>query len=212
MKKIGLIIFMLFSLISYSSVNNLSGLYEELNLMDKIEYNIFLKAMKGYERISDRNSNKLVIIDYTKPSVEKRFYVLDLDKKKILYESLVSHSKNTGVNEAIVFSDIPNSYQSSIGFFLTGSTYSGDFGYSLRLKGLENGINSNAERRKIVIHGASYVSEEFIEQNGFLGRTLGCPALPLNNVTNIIDTIKDGVVIFVAGNDGNYIEKSHFFN
>ena len=91
---------------------------------------------------------------------------------------------------------------------MTDTTYSGEFGYSLRLKGLEPGINSNTEKRKIVIHGAEYVSYDFIKKNGFLGRTLGCPALPKEYTGPIIETIKNGTVLFVIGNDQEYLKNS----
>lgn len=152
----------------------------------------------------------LTIIDFSKPSTEKRFYVLDMKSKKVFYETYVSHGVNIGNLNATKFSNRVNSRQSSLGFFLTNETYFGSKGYSLRLDGLEPGINSNARKRAIVIHGAEYANPDFIEKTGRLGRSWGCPALPLGLNKEIIDTIKDGSVIFVNGNDLNYAQKSKY--
>lgn len=210
MRKLYIILIFVTVYVSNFSLNNrYIDLYNSMYLKEKISYSIFEKALTGYDKISKKNKDIIVIIDYTKPATEKRFYVLDLKNKKVLYETLVSHGKNSGINQTIAFSNTPNSYQSTLGFFLTDTTYSGEFGYSLRLKGLEPGINSNTEKRKIVIHGAEYVSYDFIKKNGFLGRTLGCPALPKEYTGPIIETIKNGTVLFVIGNDQEYLKNSH---
>lgn len=209
MRKLYIILIFITVYVSNFSLNNkYIGLYNSMNLKEKISYSIFEKALTGYDKIPKKNKDIIAIIDYTKPATEKRFYVLDLKNRKILYETLVSHGKNSGINQTIAFSNIPNSYQSTLGFFLTDTTYSGEFGYSLRLIGLEPGINSNTEKRKIVIHGAEYVSYDFIKKNGFLGRTLGCPALPKEYTGPIIETIKNGTVLFVIGNDQEYLKNS----
>lgn len=211
MKKIILILVFIFMYsFSYSFSNDPKLLYHRMGLEDKITYSTFERAIIGFKKIPKKNGDVITIIDYTKPSTQKRFYVLDLKREKILYETLVSHGKNSGINETVAFSDTPNSYQSTLGFFLTDKTYSGEFGYSLKLKGLEPGINANTEARKIVIHGASYVSEDFIKKNGFLGRTLGCPALPQKDTNRIIEIIKDGTVLFVSGDDPEYIFNTSF--
>lgn len=186
------------------------AIYSQMKLEDKIGFETFSQALKGYNKISNKKNNLITIIDYTKPSTDERFFVLDLKQRKIVFQSLVSHGKNSGQNETISFSNSPNSYKSSIGFFITGNTYHGDYGYSLKLKGLEEGINSNAENRNIVIHGADYVSKNFIDQHGFLGRSLGCPALPLELNSKIIETIKNGTVLFVIGSDYKYSSKTKF--
>lgn len=209
MRKLYIILIFVTVYVSNFSLNNrYIDLYNSMYLKEKISYSIFEKALTGYDKIPKKNKDIIVIIDYTKPATEKRFYVLDLKNKKVLYETLVSHGKNSGINQTIAFSNTPNSYQSTLGFFLTDTTYSGEFGYSLRLKGLEPGINSNTEKRKIVIHGAEYVSYDFIKKNGFLGRTLGCPALPKEYTGPIIETIKNGTVLFVIGNDQEYLKNS----
>lgn len=209
MKKLYFVLFFITIYVTNFSLNNqYYDLYNNIKLKDKMSYSTFEKALTGYNKIPKKNKDIIAIIDYTKPSTEKRFYVLDLKNKRILYETLVSHGKNSGINQTIAFSNVPNSYQSTLGFFLTDVTYSGEFGYSLKLIGLEEGINSNTQARKIVIHGAEYVSNDFIKKNGFLGRTLGCPALPKELTEPIIEKIKNGTVLFVIGNDQEYLKNS----
>ncbi|MGL5123793.1 MAG: murein L,D-transpeptidase catalytic domain family protein [Fusobacteriaceae bacterium] len=204
-----LIILTLITIPSISNDYNPAYLYNEMSLNGKISYEIFEKALIGRKKISGvKNDNMMVIIDYTKLSDEKRFFVLDLENKKILYETLVAHGKNSGKKLAVKFSDMPNSYQSSLGFFITQNTYMGEFGYSLRISGLEKGINSNSKIRNIVIHGDENVSEDFVKSHMFLARTLGCPAIPLKESKEIISKIKDGTLIFIIGNDENYLKKS----
>ena len=157
---------------------DVKSVYDSLNIKGKIDYSIFQKAYLGYVQIPNKNPGVLVIIDYSKPSNEERFYVLDLNKKKLVYSTRVAHSKNSGLEIPLEFSDDPNSYQSSLGFFLTLGEYNGAYGYSLRLKGLEENINANAESRAIVIHGGNIVDDEYIKKFGFAGRSLGCPVLP----------------------------------
>lgn len=187
------------------------SLYQNMNLSNKINYKLFENAITGYEKINSKtNGSFLTIIDFSKPSTEKRFYVLDMKNKKVFYETYVSHGVNTGNLNATKFSNKIDSRQSSLGFFLTNETYFGNKGYSLRLDGLEPGINSNARKRAIVIHGADYANPDFIKKTGRLGRSWGCPALPLGLNKEIIDTIKNGSVLFVNGNDLNYAKKSKY--
>ncbi|MCX6300960.1 MAG: murein L,D-transpeptidase catalytic domain family protein [Bacteroidia bacterium] len=150
----------------------------------------------------------ITIIDFSKPSVQERFFVIDLESKQVLYKSLVAHGKNSGENLAESFSNDSRSLKSCLGFFITAETYVGKHGYSLRLDGLEPGINDNARTRTIVIHGADYVSTDFANQYGRLGRSWGCPALPINNSKEIIDKISKGSCIFVYGNDPEYLKVS----
>lgn len=210
-KLIYLIILIMLPTVAFSDAN-IKKQYRSLKLEGKIDYKNFEKAIQGYNLISDKkNKNLIAIIDYTKPSIEERFFLIDLKKNQILYNTFVAHGKNSGKNETITFSNTPNSYKSSLGFFLTENTYNGEFGYSLRLRGLEEGINSNAFERNIVIHGADYVSKNFIDQFGFLGRTKGCPALPMEINSEIINKIQGGTVVFVVGNDHHYERSSPFF-
>ena len=191
---------------------DVKSVYDSLNIKNKIDYSIFQKAYLGYVQISHKNPGVLIIIDYTKPSNEERFYVLDLNKKKLVYSTRVAHSKNSGLEIPLEFSDDPNSYQSSLGFFVTLGEYNGAYGYSLRLKGLEENINANAEDRAIVIHGGDIVEDEYIKKFGFAGRSLCCPVLPNSLTREIIDFIKHGRVLFIYGNDEEYIDESTYLS
>jgi hypothetical protein len=173
-------------------------------------------AMTVYEALAEKgqitNKNVITLIDFSQPSCKERLFVIDLDSKQILFKSLVAHGKNSGENYATSFSNNIQSHQSSPGFYLTGNPYQGSHGYSLTLKGLEKGINDNAWKRSVVIHGAPYVSEEYIEAFGRLGRSFGCPALPLEKASEIIDTIRDGSLLFIYTKDKDYCRNSRFFN
>ena len=132
--------------------------YKRLNEKD-LDYKVFKMAIKGYRKIKIKNDDNIIIIDFSKDSIEKRFYFIDLENGKIRYKTYVTHGKNSGAEKAISFSNHPNSYKSSIGFFLTRSHYNGAYGYSIRLKGLEEEFNTNAIIRGIVIHGSKEAEE-----------------------------------------------------
>lgn len=142
------------------------------------------------------NGDLLTIIDYTLPSVEPRLWVLDVAHGKVLFHELVAHGAGSGENYATRFSNAMDSRQTSLGLFKTGSTYEGGNGYSLKLEGLDPGRNDRAEERKIVMHGAWYVSADQARRYGRLGRSWGCPALPIDVARSVIDTIKDGTFVF----------------
>ena len=176
-----------------------------------ISFDIFNTAVTGLHQIENSGKkNILSIIDYSRPSTEKRFFVIDLEHKKLMYKCLVAHGKNSGDNYAKVFSNDTESLKSSLGFFLTAETYSGNHGYALKLDGLEKNINDNARVREIVIHGADYVSDAFIKKYGILGRSWGCPALPDDISKEIIDKISGGSLIFIYSNDNYYKVNSVF--
>ncbi|MEC6823088.1 peptidase [Photobacterium sp. NCIMB 13483] len=170
--------------------------YQKADLKGKIDYSVFKKAFIAYNKTRGKKKSLLTIIDYSMPSTEKRFYVIDLKSNKLLYRTYVSHGENSGRLIADDFSNRVNSHKTSLGTFLTEGTYHGGNGYSLKLNGLTRGENDNALKRFIVIHGAKYVSESFIKRNGYLGRSWGCPAIPTYLTKKIIDTIKGGSVIF----------------
>ncbi len=174
------------------------------------------QALKGYNLLRFKNvtanNSILTIIDYSKSSDARRFFVIDISKGSILFKSLVAHGKNSGTNYADSFSNKKYSYKSSIGFFLTGDTYYGKHGLSLHLTGLEKDINDNAMERAIVIHSASYVNEEFIKIHGRLGRSYGCPALSQENYEDIINTIRDKSCLFIYYPDKDYLLKSKIIN
>jgi hypothetical protein len=194
------------------SFSDFEKLYKECKLEGFITFKVFSMAMGGFGKMNLKNRDVITIIDLTKPSTEKRFFVIDLKSKKLLYDCYTAHGKNSGENYALAFSDKAGSLMSSQGFFITGETYIGKHGYSLKLDGVENGINSNAREREIVIHGADYVSGDFIKMHGRLGRSWGCPALPVELAKNIIDKIKDGTGLFIYTNDSKYIKNSEFVN
>lgn len=167
-----------------------------------LEFEVFKKAMIGYYNLKGNqlvspSKSVLSVIDFTKSSKDKRLYIIDLKSKKVLYNTLVAHGKNTGDEFARKFSNAPNSYMSSAGFYVTNNTYVGKHGLSLRISGLDEGYNTNALARAVVIHGADYVSEKFIRQTGRLGRSLGCPALPLEQTKDIIQTIAGQTALYI---------------
>lgn len=195
------------------SIDNLvHSIYDNASFKNVISYEVFNLAMKGYYKYDKFKSGIISIVDYSKPSTEKRFYVIDIEKKTLLFNTLIAHGKNTGDNIAASFANVPESLKSSLGFFKTAETYNGKHGFSLRLDGLENGINDKARDRAIVIHGANYVCDDFIKTQGRLGRSFGCPALPVTASTDIIKTISNGTCLFIYGNDGNYLKSSNFLN
>lgn len=181
--------------------------YERCKLKNKVKFAIFRKAYWGMEKLKLKK-NIITIIDFDKPSTEKRFFVIDLTNEKLLFETYTAHGKNSGSVYAKYFSNESESYKSSLGFYKTGSTYQGEHNYSMRLVGLEKGINDKALERAIVIHGADYVSESFIKKHKRLGRSWGCPALPPSLSTKIIDKIKDGTCLFIHADDEEYTSQS----
>jgi hypothetical protein len=188
-------------------------LYESLQI-PSLSLNIFELAYHGYLKLKEENQiNRpeiLTIIDYTKSSKEKRLYVIDLNTKKLIYNELVAHGMNTGVDYAKNFSNKQHSNQSSLGFFVTGEPYEGKKGYSLKLYGLEKDFNDLAYARGVVMHGANYVSEKFIRQNGRLGRSFGCTAVTQEVIYEIIQAIKGGSCMFIYYPDKKYLSKSEF--
>ena len=178
--------------------------YEQMSLEGLIDIKAFEFAYLGYKKLNNNKNNLLTIIDFNLPSTEKRMYVLDLSKKEVLYVTHVAHGRNSGGNYATSFSNKSGSYQSSLGFYRTAETYNGGNGYSLRLDGLEEGINDLARPRAVVIHGADYCNENFIKSTGRLGRSFGCPALPQELNKPIINTIKDGSLIFIYADMPEY--------
>jgi len=141
-------------------------------------------------------ADRLTIIDYSLPSTQPRLWVLDLAKGKVLFHELVAHGAGSGDKYATRFSNVNNSRATSLGLFLTGGTYEGGNGYSLTLKGLDPGVNDQAEARHVVMHGAWYVSDDHARQFGMIGRSWGCPALPLTDAPAVIDAIKGGSFVY----------------
>lgn len=156
------------------------------------------------------NDRLLTVIDYSKPSTEPRLWVLDLARERVLFEERVAHGQGSGENYATRFSNLDGSHQTSLGLFRTADTYVGSNGYSLRLDGLEPGVNDRARDRAIVMHGAPYVSEGNVRAMGRLGRSHGCPALRPAIARKVIDTIKDGSLVFAYYPDRQWLNGSRF--
>ena len=175
------------------------------------QFESFSKAFEGYEQLKQQGvieSDILTIIDFSLSSKEERLWVIDMNTKKVVLQSLVAHGRNSGNEFANQFSNQSESFQSSLGFYLTGETYQGKHGLSLRIDGLEYGINNNARNRAVVVHGADYASESFVKAHGRLGRSQGCPAVPYAVHKELIETIKGKSCIFIYHPSRNYAVKS----
>lgn len=182
---------------------------------ETMSFEAFHMAYKGWMKLKDSlglSKNIISVVDFSQPSTRKRFYLIDMNARKVIYQNYVAHGKNTGALVAKKFSNIPMSYQSSLGFFLTGETYYGKHGLSLKLDGLEKGINHLARKRAIVIHSAKYAEESFIRKYGRLGRSYGCPALPSENYDEVIDLMKEGTLLFIYYPASDYIKVSTVLN
>lgn len=178
--------------ISIDALKNAINVYQQLKLTGKLN-----------------NQQYLTIADFSKPSSEKRLFVINMEKMELVFQSLVAHGRNSGKLMAEKFSNKMESYQSSMGFFLTGNIYKGKHGMSLQLEGIEAGINDKAKERAIVIHGADYVNDHLIKKQGYIGRSLGCPAVPQNQVKEIIQTIKGSSLFYIHAPDKTYLQKSN---
>jgi len=202
--------------VSYSKAmltNTYSALYDLLSLDSLgLSKEAFNEAITGYLHLQKagniQNTGIISIVDFSLPSFKKRLFVLDMENGKLLFNTLVAHGRNSGQIIATKFSNRFRSFESSLGFYLTGETYNGQKGFSLRLLGMEQGINSNAFSRGIVVHAAAYVDEEFTQASGRLGRSEGCPAVPFSVHRSLIETIKNGSCFFIYGKDKRYVNRS----
>jgi hypothetical protein len=158
-----------------------------------------------------RRRDIITVIDYSLPSTQPRLFVFDLSKRKLLFRELVAHGKNSGGNLTQFFSNSPGSLATSLGLFVTEDTYMGGNGYSLRLRGLEEGVNDMARDRAIVMHGASYVSRAAIQALGRLGRSWGCPAVRQEVAKKIINTVRGGSALFAYYPEKRWLQTSEFF-
>jgi L,D-transpeptidase catalytic domain len=176
----------------------------------------FREAVTGYQNLQQKgfiqNRGILSIVDYSLPSFKKRLFVLDLENGRLLFNTLVAHGRNSGEVLATRFSNRFRSFKSSLGFYLTGETYVGQNGYSLRLLGIEQGINDHAYSRGIVVHGADYVNDEVFKNYGRLGRSEGCPAIPTDIHQSVIEMIKNGTCFFIYGKDKRYSNQSRLLS
>ncbi|MCG2615788.1 murein L,D-transpeptidase catalytic domain family protein [Terrimonas sp. NA20] len=173
-------------------------------------------AQKGWNKLFREgklsNDSILAIADFSQPSSQKRLYILDLKEYKVLFNTLVAHGRNSGKEVATSFSNSSSSYKSSPGFYVTGETYNGKHGYSLKLNGVEKGINDNAYNRAIVVHGADYVDESYVANQGYIGRSQGCPAVPEREAQPIINTIKNNTCFFIYEPGKSYTSRSAMLN
>lgn len=185
-------------------------LSEEAETINPQVLDLALKAFKNVSAEGYVRKPYLVVIDYSVPSYEKRMWIFDLEEQEVLYKLHVTHGVNTGNIDATEFSNKVGSLQSSLGVFVTQNPYMGRNGYSLRLQGLEPGINHNAKKRGIVIHGAHYASADFVKKNGRLGRSWGCPAIDAKVNADVIKLIKHGSVVFSYYPDKTWLASSEY--
>jgi L,D-transpeptidase catalytic domain len=207
-----------------TAVNNQSvaasqalAMYDALKLksfgLTKAAFNY---AYKGYLYLQQKKmlaqSSVLTICDFSQSSRRKRFFVIDMNQHKVLINTYVAHGRKSGSEYARAFSNSPESHMSSLGFYKTETTYYGGHGLALKIEGLERGFNDKADARNIVIHGSEYVGSSFIRNNPFNGRSFGCPAVPANQVNNVINTIKNGSCLFIYHPTKNYLTHSKILN
>jgi hypothetical protein len=173
-------------------------------------------AWKGYQYLVEYNritcSDYLTICDFSQSSRQKRLYIIDVKNQELVTNTFVAHGKNSGAEFATKFSNTPESLQSSLGFYVTSSTYNGKHGLSLRLLGVDPGFNDKALMRTIVLHGAAYVDAARARNGMYMGRSWGCPAVPQNESTGIINTIKNGTCLFIYHPTRNYLQTSKILN
>jgi hypothetical protein len=171
------------------------------------DFKSFTEAFKGFEALKEKGAvgkDILTLVDFSLSSNAKRLWIINMNTYEVIMNTYVAHGKNTGEEYAESFSNVDSSNKSSLGFYITGETYNGKHGLSLKLDGQEKGVNDNARRRGIVMHAADYVSETFIKANKRLGRSQGCPAVPVELSAEIIDLIKDKSCLFIYHPSRNY--------
>jgi hypothetical protein len=191
-------------------------LYDSLNLdqmglsAEALQY-----AYEGYLNLVERgavnNTNVLTVCDFSQSSKKKRMYIIDVKNFKVLLNTYVAHGKNSGLDMAQRFSNKMESLQSSLGFYVTKSTYHGKHGLSLKLDGQEQGYNDKAEARAVVVHGAEYIGDQRLG-SGYMGRSFGCPAVPQQQAAKVINYIKGGTCLFIYHPSANYLKSSRLLN
>ncbi|MXS70537.1 hypothetical protein GSF70_04840 [Flavobacteriaceae bacterium W22] len=206
--------------VSNEKTGNLSSSEELYNSIlfdneNKLNFDVFAKAILGFNNLKkagklNEDAHLLTVCDFSMSSNKKRLWVIDMNERKVVFNSLVAHGKNTGEEFAEKFSNTESSYQSSLGFYITDTTYEGGNGYSLRLLGMDKGFNDAALQRAVVMHGADYVSEEFAAAHKRIGRSWGCPAVPRALAEPMINTIKGKNVLFIYYPDENYLSSSEW--
>ncbi len=183
--------------ISENSISPEAALFQELQLENQLSYHIFAKAINGVS-IYHPEKKFIAIVDFSKASNQKRLFIIDLEKRKLVLNTFVAHGKNSGALMATTFSNKPQSFMSSPGFYrVCDVIQSPKHGEALLLEGLEKGINDNARSREIIIHGADYVCEQFIKTTGRLGRSYGCPAVPRNEMHQVSQYLSGGSLLYI---------------
>lgn len=197
------------AVVSKSKVLSASELIYNNLIVNEYElpkFEVFSEALNGFYLLKQKGliqKDIITVIDFSLSSNSKRLWVIDLATNSILFQTLVAHGRNSGEEFAENFSNKTESFKSSLGFYATAEVYNGKHGISLKLDGLENGVNDHARKRAVVVHGASYVSENFIKGNRRLGRSQGCPAIPEALTRKIIDVIKDKSCLFIYHSSRN---------
>lgn len=199
------------------AVKWIDSVYTAMNLDSLgLKKNVFFAAFKGYQYLLSKNKlqNKslLTICDYSQSSNSRRLYVIDMEQCKIVFNTYVSHGKNSGSDYATSFSNRAETHKSSLGFMVTGGTYSGQKGYSMYIDGMEPGINDKVLSRNIVMHGSNYVNDKRADEGGAMGRSYGCPAISYAVHKKIIDKIKNGSCFFIYAEDKWYASTSKILN
>ncbi len=195
--------------------SNKTSVYDSLRLnslgLSKEAYDYAIRGFKTLRSMGKLSNDSIIsIVDFSLSSAKKRLFVIDIKNYEVLFNTYVAHGRNSGAEFARQFSNKLRSNKSSLGFYVTGDTYDGEHGYSLHLQGEEKGINDNAYKRAIVIHSADYVNENYIKSKGYIGRSLGCPAIPEKVYKPVIDEIKDGSCLFIYSPNPYYLSHSRF--
>jgi len=198
-------------------INEAAFMYNYMDLENSdLNEQAFEYAWRGYHNLLKkglvRKKNVLTICDFSQPSYSKRLYVIDVRHKKLLYQTYVAHGQNSGGDYATSFSNDPESFKSSLGFYLTNKTYRGRNGLSLRINGIDTGYNDMASKRNIVLHGSNYVNPQYMSDFGTIGTSLGCPAMPTGVSKHIIRAVKNGSCLFIYHPTPKYLEESVVIN
>lgn len=193
-----------------------SVMYEKLSVQaPELNGMVLRKALQASQcAVSNgvRAPERLAVIDFSLPSARQRLWIFDLTEHRLLLRDLVAHGKNSGMTSPSEFSNIEGSYQSSLGLFRAEESYRGKHGYSLRLDGLEPGINDLARQRAIVIHGADYVNDDWVRNYGRIGRSHGCPAVGREIISQVVDNLKGGQLVFKYYPDQHWLQSSTLLN
>jgi len=192
------------------------SLYDALALEGDISVKTLVYALKGFKQLQAKgmleNTELISIADFSQSSKKKRLYIIDVHEKKLLLNTYVAHGRNSGGEYATSFSNKVDSHKSSLGFYVTSHTYQGSHGLSLRVQGVEKGINDRAMERAIVVHGANYLGDNFLKRSPFSGRSWGCPAVPQAETSKVINMIKGGSCLFIYHPDEKYLNNSEILN